>query len=232
MGGKTYSKEVLVRVDNGVSDGGDGGVVEGEGDGSDGLDSGHELVEEGRLLNVENGRVEELSVGEDLGDNETVGEGLDVEELEEGGLGRTNLGTHNDQVNVGNDFNRSSSNLGGNVQGLEERGLSGLHSGVTGGDEDVNLGESTSLGGSGNLVGEDDVSDLLEVGGGEDESNVTLNEGEESLELGEVGENDSDSSSNHGVLSHQDLSLATEGLSDLVHLVGSDIVDVDDEDGG
>ena len=34
----------------------------------------------------------------------------------------------------------------------------------------------------------------------------------------------------HGVLSHQDDTLTTEGLSDLVHLLGADIVDTNDED--
>ena len=37
--------------------------------------------------------------------------------------------------------------------------------------------------------------------------------------------------SHHGVLAHQDDTLATEGASDLVHLLGADIVDADDEDG-
>lgn len=35
----------------------------------------------------------------------------------------------------------------------------------------------------------------------------------------------------HGVLSHQDNSLSTERATDLVHLLGRDIVDGDDEDG-
>lgn len=35
--------------------------------------------------------------------------------------------------------------------------------------------------------------------------------------------------SHHGVLSHQDNSLTTERATDLVHLLGRDIVDGDDE---
>lgn len=35
----------------------------------------------------------------------------------------------------------------------------------------------------------------------------------------------------HGVLTHQYDTLTTEGLTDLVHLLGRDIVDLDDEDG-
>lgn len=35
----------------------------------------------------------------------------------------------------------------------------------------------------------------------------------------------------HGVLAHQDDTLTTEGVSDLVHLLGRDIVNLDDEGG-
>ena len=34
----------------------------------------------------------------------------------------------------------------------------------------------------------------------------------------------------HGVLAHQDYTLTAEGVSDLVHLLGADIVDSDNED--
>ena len=37
--------------------------------------------------------------------------------------------------------------------------------------------------------------------------------------------------SHHGVLAHQDNAFTTEGVSNLVHLLGADIVDTDDEDG-
>lgn len=135
-------------------------------------------------------------------------------------------------MDLGNDLNRSTGNLGGDVEGLEEGGLSGLHTSVAGGNVDVVGGVSSSLGGGGDLVGEDQVTDLLEVSGGEDESDVSLDVGEEALELGVVGQDETDSTANHGVLSHQDLSLAAESLTNLVHLVRSDVVNVDDEDGG
>jgi len=47
-----------------------------------------------------------------------------------------------------------------------------------------------------------------------------------------VGEDETNGTTNEGVLSHEDLSLSTESLTDLMHLVGSDIVNVDDEDRG
>jgi hypothetical protein len=43
---------------------------------------------------------------------------------------------------------------------------------VSGGDEDIKGREGTSTGGRGDTVGEDLVTDLLEVGVGEDEADV------------------------------------------------------------
>jgi hypothetical protein len=140
-----------------------------------------------------------------------------VEHVQKGSLGGTDSGVLGNDLNVRDDLDGSSSNLRGDLKRLEERGLSGLHSGVSGGNEDIDGGEGTSSGRSSDLVGENDVSDVLEVTGGEDESNVALDVGEELLELGVLGEDGSEGSSDHGVLSHQDGGLASEGLSDLVH---------------
>jgi hypothetical protein len=135
-------------------------------------------------------------------------------------------------VDVGDNLDGTTGNLGRDVKGLEERGLSGLHTGVTGGDDDVDGGDGTGLSRGSDLVLDDNVTDLLEVTGGEDETDVALDEGKETLEVGVVGEDETDRAADHGVLTHEDLSLATENLTDLVHLVGSDIVDVDDNDRG
>merc|ERR1712072_167360 len=69
------------------------------------------------------------------------------------------------------------------------------------------------------------------VGVGEDETDVALDVREEALPLREVGDEGLDGTANHGVLTHQYDTLTTEGLTDLVHLLGRDIVDLDDEDG-
>jgi hypothetical protein len=45
------------------------------------------------------------------------------------------------------------------------------------------------------------------------------------------GKDDSETSSDHGVLSHEDDTFASESVSDHVGLLGRDIVDVDQEDG-
>ena len=136
------------------------------------------------------------------------------------------------EMDVGNDFDGTTGNLGRDVKSLEEGGLSGFHTSVTSGDVDVVGGDSSSLGGSSDLVLNDDVSNVLKVGRGEDESDVTTDVGKESLKVGVVGEDETNGTTNEGVLSHEDLSLSTESLTDLMHLVGSDIVNVDDEDRG
>lgn len=209
--------EVLVGVDQGVVDGDNGGEVDGERDGGDGLDRGEELVDEGLLVDVEHLGSEDGSVVEDLDDRHTVRERRDVEHVQEGGLGGSDSGSGGDDLDVGDNLDGSSGNLGRDRERLEEGGLSGLHAGVTSGDPDVLGGERSSSGGGGDLVVEDDLSDLLEVSRGEDESNVSLDVGEELLELRVLSEDGSERSSNHGVLSHEDGGLASESLSDLVH---------------
>jgi len=53
----------------------------------------------------------------------------------------------------------------------------------------------------------------------------------EALVLWEVGDETLERTADHGVLSHQNNTLTTEGLTNLVHLLRRDIVDGDDEDG-
>jgi len=54
--------------------------------------------------------------------------------------------------------------------------------------------------------------------------------GKETLVLGRVVDETLQSTADHGVLSHENDTLAAERLADLVHLLGRDIVDGDDED--
>ena len=55
----------------------------------------------------------------------------------------------------------------------------------------------------------------------------TLDVGKETFVFWVIGEETLERTTNHGVLAHQDDSLTTEGASDLVHLLGGDIVDAD-----
>lgn len=54
----------------------------------------------------------------------------------------------------------------------------------------------------------------------------------QTLVLGRVGDQALESAADHGVLAHQNDTLAAEGATDLVHLVGADVVDIDNEDRG
>jgi len=58
----------------------------------------------------------------------------------------------------------------------------------------------------------------------------TLDEGEQTLVLGRVGDQTLQRTADHGVLAHEDDTLAAERVADLVHLLRRDIVDGDDED--
>ena len=175
---------------------GKGRVVESERDGRDRLDTGEELLDEGRLLNVEDLGLEDLSGIVDLDDLHSVRERTDSEHVEEGGLRRSDAGSGEDEVDVGDDLDRSTRDLGGDVERLEERRLSGLHAGVTSRDEDIVGRVRSSLGRGGDLVGEDDVANLLEVGRGEDESDVSTHVGKETLERRVLGEDKTDRTAN------------------------------------
>lgn len=188
LGGDGNSENLLVAVDEGVHDRGQGGEVQSQRDGGNGGDGRSQSLEELLLTNVENTGREGLALVVDLGDAHTVGEGGDVEHVEEGGLGGADLGLSLDELEIGGDFNGTTGNLGGDTEGLEEGGLAGFHTSVASGDPDIDGGDGTSTGRGGDLVGEDDVSDLLEVTVGEDETNVALDVGEETLVLGGVGD--------------------------------------------
>lgn len=231
LGSERDVEEVLVGVDERVHDRSNGGDTSSERKSGNGLDTRRELGKEGRLLNVEDGWREDGTVVIDLNNRHTVGERRDVQHVEQSGFGRSDLLALSDDLDIVDDFNGTTGNLGRDTESLEERGLSWLHTGVTGRDVDVDGGKGTSLGRGGDDVGDDDLTDVLEVTGSEDETNVSLDVGEELLELGEVGEDGSERTSDHGVLSHKNDTLATEGLTDLVDLLRRNVVDVTEEDG-
>ena len=133
---------------------------------------------------------------------------------------------------LGNDFDGTSCNLGGNTKSLEEGRFTRFHSSVSSWDEDVVGGEGTGSGRCSDLVGEDEVSNVLQVTLGEDETNVALDMGKELLELRVVGQSTSKGTSDHGVLAHQYDGLSSESYTDLVELVGSYVRDLYQEDGG
>lgn len=207
-------------------------VVESQRDGSNGLNTAEEAVNEFLLVDVKDRGREDVALVEDLHDGHTVGERRDVQHIEQRRLGRTDTGASSDDLDVGDDFNRTTGNLGRNVQSLEEGGLARLHTGVAGRDEDILGCVGTGTRGGSDNVRNDDLTDLLEVARGEDETDVALDVGKETLELRVLRENGAESAADHGILTHQNDTLATKGDTDLMHLVGTDIVDIDQEDRG
>ena len=74
-------------------------------------------------------------------------------------------------------------------------------------------------------------ANLFQVFIGEYKANVTLDVWDEALELRELTKEGAEGMADHHVLTHQHNSLATKCNTDLVHLVGTDIVNIDKENG-
>merc|ERR1719322_766919 len=74
------------------------------------------------------------------------------------------------------------------------------------------------------LVGQQEVADLVQVLVGEDEADVSDDAWQDLLQLCVLVEHATDGLAHHGVLAHEDLGPAPEGQPDLLHLQRSDIV--------
>merc|ERR1719278_379708 len=120
-------------------------------------------------------------------------------------------------------------NLSCDSQSLEEAGLLRSHTGVLGGHHDVNGSKGTGLGGSLHLVGQEKVAHVEELHLGEDKANVLLDVGHQTLQVWVGLQMATDSLPHHGVLAHKDDSLTPQGNTDLLHLLGADIVSAHDE---
>ena len=91
----------------------------------------------------------------------------------------------------------------------------GFHYSVVSRDGGTFGRKGTGSGSDSDLVGRDDFTNALEVIRGEDKSNVTLDERQETLVLTVFGEDGADSTVDHGVLAHQDYTLRRETLKHL-----------------
>ena len=165
--------KVLVAVDNGVDNRGKSRVVGGQGDGGNGGNCRGEGLEKLALLNVEDAAGTGLTVVVDLGDTHTVREGRDVQHVEEGGLGGTDLVAGLNELEIGGDLNGTTGNLGRDTESLEERGLAGFHTSVSGRNVDIGRSNGTSTSRGSDAVGEDLLTGVLEITVGEDETDVT-----------------------------------------------------------
>lgn len=185
---KRDGNEILVRIDHAVHDGWQSREVDSERDGSDGVDGGAEGLEQLRFLNIQNVGSEGLALVVDLRDAHAVGEGGDVEHVEQCRFGCTDFGAGLDELQVGRDFDGTTGNLRWNSESLEEGGLAWFHTSVASRDVDVEWSNGASTGWCGNAVGEDLVTGRFEIAVGEDEADIALDVWEEALVLGVLGD--------------------------------------------
>merc|ERR1719504_149782 len=229
LSGRGDGEQVLHAVDNAVRHRGHVGVVDGQGHGSNISHSRGKLGEQVSVSDVKDFGVEDAAAVVHLGDDQTVAEGADLEHVQEGSLRHADPVTSPDDVDVLDDLDGTLGNLGWDSQSLEEASLLGSHTSVLGGNHDVDRGKSTSLGGSLHLVGQEKVTHVQKLHLGEDKANILLDVGHQTLQVWVGLQMAADGLPHHGVLAHEDNSLTPEGNTDLLHLLGTNIVSAHDE---
>merc|ERR1711997_1131463 len=205
------SHAVLHTINNGVRYRGNGWVSNLQGEGSDVPNTDQDMSLEILICDVQDSRIENGTRIVDLVDNQTVCEGRDTQHVQEGCLGHTDLVSSSNQIHVVGDFNCTLGNLGGNVQSLEERGLFGTQASILGGNLYVQRGKSTSLSGGLDFVGQEHVSDGDQIFFGEDKTNISFNVVHQALQFGVLRQVTSDGFAHHGVFTHEDDGMSSEG---------------------
>jgi hypothetical protein len=94
--------------------------------------------------------------------------------LQQNGFGVTDLLSWFQQQVIGDDFDGTTSNLGWDVQGLEERSLGWFLTGVTSWNNDANWGDGTLSGWGTNFVLVNNVTNFGQWSVGEYNTDVTL----------------------------------------------------------
>lgn len=172
--GKSDRSDVLEGVDDQVGSGNLVGFSDGKGDSSDLVGGVGELGDDVSRVHVEDLRGKDGTVVVDSVDFHTVGEGLNIQFLQEDCFGVSDFLASSTDLEFLGDFNLTLVNLGGHVQGVEERDLRGIHTGGAGVNRDVDGGNHSDLGSSWLLVVFDDGSDFEDGGIGEDEADLSL----------------------------------------------------------
>merc|ERR1719328_796347 len=165
----------------------------------------------------------------DLLNDEPIGEGRDIQHVEESSFGGSDFVSRCKKLDLIQDFNGSLGNLGWDVKSLEERGLLRTHTSVLGSNHDGNGSNSTGLGRGSNLVVHNDLTDLSEISLGEHEANISTDVRKKLLKSWVVLQMSTDGFAHHGVFAHEHLSVTTKSDTDLLYLLGTDIVNSDHE---
>jgi len=224
--------KVLETVHDGVRNGGSGRITNLKTNGSN---IGNTLGK--NLANISKSHIENLAlidktmVVNDAGDK-TIAEGTDVKLGQKGSLRLTDLLTSVDKSGRGKNFDLTLADLSTDVKSLKERGLSGLETSRTSRNNNIIGSNGTSLGGSTDLKGSDEVTDFVKILVGEDKADVATKVRKKVLNLRVLVNVLTDSLTHHGLLTHKKNTLATKNSTDLLHLVAANVVALDNDDLG
>jgi len=164
--------------------------------------------------------------------NKTIAEGTDVKLSKKGSLRLTDLLTSMDKSNRSKNFDLTLADLSTDVKSLKEGGLSGLETSETSRNNNIIRSDGASLGGSTDLEGGNQLTDLTEVLVGEDETDVAIKVRNKVLTGRVLVDVITDGLAHHGLLTHKKDSLATKDSTDLLHLVAANVVALDNDDLG
>jgi len=162
--------------------------------------------------------------------NKTIAEGTDVKLRQKGSLGLTDLLTSVDEGDGSENLDLTLADLSTDVKGLKEGGLSGLETSGTSRNNNIIGGNSASLGGGTDLQGGNEVTNLVKVLVGENETDVAEEVRKKVLSLRVLVNVLTDGLAHHGLLTHKKDGLATKNSTNLLHLVAADVVALDNDD--
>jgi hypothetical protein len=226
-------EEDVVTLDERVADSEAVGLLGSKRDETDSLDGADESVVDILLGDIEDKTVVDETILVNLSNGNTIEERLDVKLAEEGNSGSGDTLVLLDEVDGVDDLNGTTSNLGGNVEGLEERSLSRVKRSRTSRDVNIDGGDNTGLGSGGDLVGTDNITDLTElVRVGEDETNVVADVLKKVSDLGVASSSEvTEDRADDGVLTDKhDGVVLTELHADKLDLVRTDVINVTNND--
>ncbi len=198
------------------------GVVQGQRDRSNGGNGTRERFKQLGLFDIQDRGFKRLTAIVDLGNTHTIRERRDVQHVQERSLRRSDLGSSFDNLEISGNFNGTTSNLGGDTEGLEERCFPGFHTSVSCGNPHVTRRNGTSTGGSSDTVGQNLSTNGLEIIISENKTDIALDKGKEAVDVGKTAISDESLQSTanpvrrvrklfqpdvnfiHGVLPHED----------------------------
>mmetsp|Transcript_7544 Transcript_7544/g.10228 ORF Transcript_7544/g.10228 Transcript_7544/m.10228 type:complete len:236 (+) Transcript_7544:300-1007(+) len=192
------------------------------------------LTELGRqhiIRNIKNLGIKKTSIVVHRLKQKTVRKGLNAKFLQQRRLRRRHLFACGNQRRIVDHLDLSPCNLGSNLKGLEERGLTGITACGTFGHDDWTGGNGTHTGRRRTHIRLQHFANLAQIAVRKDETNIALALGGEGTDrtsrilLAVLP----DALAHHGVLSHENFGFAAETAAGVLKLGGSHVVYLDDE---